>query len=263
MNASNLSESVIEQAALAWLEALGYSILSGSEIAPGEPAAERDSYDQVVLEYRLRQALARLNPQAPADALEEALRKLTRPAFPSLVKNNHALHKMLVNGISVEMQRPDGSRGYEPVWVVDFENPDNNDWFAVNQFTVVEDNHERRPDVVLFVNGLPLAVMELKNAATESATIWTAFNQLQTYKAQIPTLFAFNEALLISDGVQARIGTLTSDREWFMPWRTIEGEELADSLLPQLQVMLEGVFEKQRFLNMIRHFIVFEDVGGG
>ena len=271
---SHLSESDIEQAALAWLEAMGYTILSGPEIAPGEPAAEpacagephadrREDYEQVILESRLRQALQRLNPQVPADALEEAFRKLTRPEFPSLVKNNHALHRMLVDGISVEMERPDGSRGHEPVWVVDFENPDNNDWVAVNQFTVVEDKHERRPDVVLFVNGLPLAVIELKNAATESATIWSAFNQFQTYKEQIPSLFAFNEALVISDGVQARIGTLTSDREWFMPWRTIEGEELADTLLPQLQVVLEGVFEKRRFLDMVRHFIVFEDVGGG
>ncbi|GAB4574675.1 MAG: type I restriction endonuclease subunit R [Anaerolineae bacterium] len=257
------TESVVEQAALAWLEALDYTILSGPEIAPGEPAAEREDYEQVILESRLHQALQRLNPQVPVDALEEALRKLTRPEFPSLVKNNHTLHRMLVDGISVEMERPDGSRGHEPVWVVDFENPDNNDWVAVNQFTVVEDKHERRPDVVLFVNGLPLAVIELKNPATESATIWSAFNQLQTYKAQIPSLFAFNEALVISDGVQARIGTLTSDREWFMPWRTIEGEELADPLLPQLQVVLEGVFEKQRFLDLVRYFIVFEDVGGG
>jgi len=263
MSMDSFTESVVEQAALAWLEALGYTILSGPEIAPGEAMAERDNYGQVVLEYRLRQALARLNPQVPAGALEEAFRKLTRPDFPSLVKNNHALHRMLVDGISVEMQRPDGSRGHEPVWVVDFENPDNNDWVAVNQFTVVEDKHERRPDVVLFVNGLPLAVIELKNATTESATIWSAFNQFQTYKKQIPRLFAFNEALVISDGVQARIGTLTSDREWFMPWRTIEGEALADAKLPQLQVVLDGVFEKQRLLDLVRYFIVFEDEGGG
>ena len=140
---------------------------------------------------------------------------------------------------------------------------ENNEFLAVHQFTVVEDRHERRPDVVLFVNGLPLSVIELKNATSESATIWSAFNQFQTYKEEIPSLFAFNEALVISDGVQARIGTLTSDREWFMPWRTIDGEELADTKLPQLQVVLEGAFEKRRFLDMVRHFIVFEDVGGG
>ena len=260
---ASFSESTIEQAALAWLEALGYGVLHGPEIAPGEAAAERDSYEQVILESRLRQALQRLNPRLPADALEEAFRKLTRPEFPSLTGNNHALHRMLIEGIPVEMERADGSRGHEPVWAVDFDDPTNNDWVAVNQFTVVEDKHERRPDVVLFVNGLPLAVIELKNAATESATIRSAFNQLQTYKDQIPSLFAFNEALVISDGVQARIGTLTSNREWFMPWRTIGGEELADAVLPQLQVLLEGVFEKQRFLDLIRYFIVFEDAGAG
>src|SRR5260370_2019054 len=149
------------------------------------------------------------------------------------------------------------------VGVLDYDNIDNNEFLAVNQSTVVEDRHERRPDIVLFVNGLPLAVHELKNAADENATIWSAFSQLQTYKQQIPSLFAFNEALVISDGVQARIGTLTAPREWFMPWRTIEGEKLADARLPQLQVVLEGVFDKQRFLDLIRYFSVFEDAGGG
>ena len=256
-------ESDIERAALAWLKSLGYLILSGPEIAPGEPAAERDNYGQVVLEYRLRQALARLNPQVPTDALEEAFRKLTRPDSPSLVANNHVIHKYLVEGVPVEYQRADGSIGGDLVRIFDYDNPENNEFLAVNQYTVVEDQHERRPDVVLFINGLPVAVIELKNAATENATIWSAFNQLQTYKRQIPSLFAFNEALVISNGVQARIGTLTADREWFMPWQTIKGEELADNRLPQLQVVIEGVFEKRRFLDLIRHFIVFEDVGGG
>jgi len=259
----NFTESIVEQAALAWLESIGYLILPGPDIAPGEPAAEREQYGQVVLEYRLRQALARLNPQVPADALEEAFRKLTRPDSPSLVANNHVIHKYLVEGVPVEYQRADGAIGGDLVRVLDYEEPENNEFLAVNQFTVVENQHDRRPDAVLFVNGLPLAVMELKNAATENATIWSAFNQLQTYKIQIPSLFSFNEAMVISDGVQARIGTLTADREWFMPWRTIEGEELADNRLPQLQVVLEGVFEKRRFLDLIRHFIVFEDVGGG
>jgi type I restriction enzyme R subunit len=263
MKAGRFTESVVEDAALRWLKDLGYEVMLGSDIAPDMPAAEREHYGQVVLEYRLRQALARLNPQVPSDALEEAFRKLTRPDSPSLVANNHAFHKMLVEGIPVEIQRKDGSLGHEQVWAIDFHEPENNEFLAVNQFTVVENQHERRPDVVLFINGLPIAVMELKNAATENATIWTAFNQLQTYKQQISSLFSFNEAMVISDGVEARIGTLTADREWFMPWRTIEGEELADTRLPQLQVVLEGVFEKRRFLDLIRHFIVFEDAGGG
>lgn len=263
MIASSFTESVVEQAALAWLESMGYLIVSGPEIAPGETVAERENYGQVVLERRLRQALQQFNPQVPTDALEEAFRKLTRPDSPSLVANNHVVHKYLIEGVPVEYQREDGSIGGDLVRVFDYDDPENNEFLAVNQYTVVEDQHERRPDVVLFINGLPVAVIELKNAATENATIWSAFNQLQTYKRQIPSLFAFNEALIISDGVQARIGTLTADREWFMPWRTIEGEELADAKLPQLQVVLEGVFEKRRFLDLIRHFIVFEDVGGG
>ena len=258
-----INESVVEQAALAWLESLGYAILYGPEIAPGEASAERDHYGQVVLERRLRQALQWLNPQVPADALDEAFRKLTRLDSPSLVANNHIVHKYLVEGVPVEYQRADGSMAGDLVRILDYDDPDGNEFLAVNQFTVVEDQHERRPDMVLFVNGLPLAVIELKNAATETATVWTAFNQLQTYKQQIPSLFVFNEALVVSDGVQARIGTLTADREWFLPWRTIEGEELADTRLPQLQVMLAGVFEKRRFLDLIRYFIVFEDVGGG
>jgi len=260
---NRFSESVVEQAALSWLENLGYTILSGLEIAPGELQAERNDYRQVVLETRLRQALQRLNPQVPPDAIQEAFRKLTRPDLPSLIANNHTIHKYLVEGVPVEYRRADATIGGDLVRILDYDSIENNEFLAVNQFTVVEDQHERRPDIVLFVNGLPLAVIELKNAATESATIWSAFNQLQTYKHQIPSLFAFNEALVISDGVEARIGTLTANKEWFMPWRTIEGEQLADINLPQLQVLLEGVFDKRRFLDLIRYFIVFEEIYGG
>ena len=256
-------ESEVEQAALAWLEGLGYTILHGPDIAPGVPFAERDDYGQVVLERRLRQALQRLNPHAPPDALDEAFRRLTRPDSPSLVANNHAVHRYLVEGVPVEYQRADGSFRGDLIRVLDHDDPENNEFLAVNQFTVVEERCERRPDVVLFVNGLPLAVIELKNPADESADIWRAFNQLQTYKQQIPSLFIYNEALLVSDGVQARIGTLTADREWFLPWRTITGEELAAAHLPELQVVLEGAFDRRRFLDLIRHFIVFEDAGGG
>ncbi len=263
MTSGTFTESVVEQAALAWLESLGYAVLAGPEIAPGEPQAERDDYRQVVLERRLRQALERLNPQVSGEVLEEAYRKLTRPESSSLIANNRTVHKYLVEGVPVEFTRPDGSIGSDAARVLDFERPERNDFLAVHQFTVVEDHRERRADVVIFVNGLPLAVIELKNAVAGGATIWSAFNQLQTYKQDIPSLFTFNEALVISDGVEARIGTLTADREWFMPWRTVEGEDLADARLPQLQVVLEGVFDKRRFLDLIRYFIVFEDSGGG
>lgn len=261
--ATTFTESVVEQAALAWLEALGYGVVYGPDIGPGQPDAERDGWGQVVLERRLQQVLQRLNPTVPAAALDDAFRKLTRPDAPSLVAGNHALHRLLVEGVPVEYPRADGTLGGDVVRVVDYDDPANNDFLAVNQFTVVENKHERRPDVVLFVNGLPLAVVELKNAADENATVWAAFNQLQTYKEQVPALFAWNAVLVVSDGVQARVGTLTADKERFLPWRTVAGEDLAPATMPELQVVLEGVFEKGRFLQLVRHFVVFEDEGGG
>ena len=260
---TQLYESEVESAALSWFSNLGWQTLFGPDIAPDMPGAERESYSQVLLEGRLRQAIARLNPQFPADALDEAVRKLTRPDSPSLIANNHTMHRYFVEGVPVEYRRRDGSIAGDLVRVFDYNEPGNNEFLAVNQFTIVENQRERRPDIVLFVNGLPLAVFELKNAANENATIWTAFHQLQTYKKQIPSLFVYNEALVISDGVEARIGTLTADRERFMPWRTIEGEALADTQLPQLRVLLEGVFKPRRFLDLVRYFIVFHDTGGG
>ncbi|HNT77771.1 MAG TPA: type I restriction endonuclease, partial [Anaerolineae bacterium] len=259
----NFTESVVEEAALAWLADLGYTILHGPDIAPGEPFAERDDYGQVVLVGRLRQALQRLNPAAPPAALEEAFRRLTRPDSPSLLANNHTLHRYLTEGVPVEVQQPDGSFRGDLIRVLDPADPAANEFLAINQFTVVEDHHERRPDIVIFVNGLPLAVIELKNPADEAADLWRAHNQLQTYKQQIPSLFVYNAVLVISDGVQARIGTLTADREWFLPWRTVTGETLAPSSLPELQVVLQGVFDPRRFLDLVAHFIVFEEAGGG
>lgn len=254
------TESVVEQAALAWLEAQGYAIAYGPEMVEAERGGD---YSQVVLADRLRQALQRLNPKMPAQAIDEAFRKLTRPDSPSLIASNHAMHRLLVEGVPVETQRKDGSIGGDIVRVIDFAKPANNDLLAVNQLTVVENKRERRPDIVLFVNGLPLALIELKNAADEDATVWTAFAQLQTYKNEIPSLFSWNMVLVVSDGVQARVGTLTGDKERFMPWRTIAGEDLAPATMPELQVILEGLLEKSRFLQLLRHFIVFEDEGGG
>lgn len=257
------AESEVEEAALSWLSDLGYNIEHGAAIAPGESKAERDDYHDVVLGRRLRETLERLNPDLPPDLLEEAFRKLTRTESPSLIQNNRAFHRMLTEGITVEQRRNDGSIGGVQVRLVDFDEPDDNDWLAVNQLTVVEGQHERRADVVIFVNGLPLAVIELKNPADEKATIWSAFNQLQTYKNEIPSLFRFNELMVVSDGVEARVGSLTAIRERFMPWRTIDGESLAPVTIPQLQVVIQGAFEKRRFLDLIRHFVVFEDEGGG
>src|SRR5919108_5142209 len=257
------TESVIEEAALTWLERLGWTVKHGPEIAPGELGAERADFGQVVLTQQLQDALAQLNPTLPAEALGDAFRKLTRPEGPTLEARNRAIHRLLVDGVTVEYCTGDGSIRGAQARVLDFDDPNNNDWLAVNQFTVSEHHHIRRPDVVLFINGLPLALIELKNAADEDATIWSAFQQLQTYKAELPTLFAFNAVLVVSDGVEARIGTLTAGREWFKPWRTVSGERLADPHVPELQVMLEGVFDKRRLLDLVRHFTVFEDAGGG
>ena len=263
MARAGIVESTVECAALAWLSELGWQVKHGSEIAPDGLFAERQDYGQVVLEQRLRDALARLNPDLPPKALQDALRKLVNPPGATLEQRNRALHRMLVDGVTVEYRRPDGAIAGAQARVLDFDDPDNNDWLAVSQFTVVENRHTRRPDVVLFVNGLPLAVIELKNPADEQATIWSAYQQLQTYKQEIPSLFLYNEALVISDGLEARIGTLTADRDRFMPWRTITGEAIAPPELPQLEVLVRGVFEPKRFLQLLRDFIVFEDEGGG
>lgn len=208
------TESIVEDAALAWLEGLGYAVLHGPDIAVGEPAAERTdpNFRDVILETRLRQALSKLNKQLPSEALENAYRKLTRTDAPSLLERNRAIHRLLVECVTVEYRRKDGSITGAQAKVIDFEDPDNNDWLAVNQFTVSDGKHTRRPDVMVFVNGLPLAVIELKNPADENATVWSAFQQLQTYQAQISSLFATNAALVVSDGVQARIGTLGAAR---------------------------------------------------
>jgi type I restriction enzyme R subunit len=262
MTAPTFSESDVETAALEWLRATGWQIAHGPDIAPGMLAAERADYGEVVLARRLRDALGRLNPELPAEALEDAFRRLTRPEGADLVHRNRAMHRLIVDGVTVEYRTVEGDIRGSQARVIDFDDPANNDWLAVNQFTVVENKHERRPDVVLFVNGLPLAVIELKNPTDENATVWSAWQQLQTYQAQIPVLFATNAALVISDGVEARIGALGAGREWFKPWRTISGEGDAPASMSQLQVVIEGVFDKRRFLDLVRHFIVFEDSGG-
>jgi type I restriction enzyme R subunit len=263
MSTGAFTESVVEDATLAWLEALGYSILHGPDIAAGEPGAERHDpgYHDSILEERLRAALVRLNPDLPADALDDAFRKLQRVVGPSLVEHNRLVHAMLVDGVSIEYRRPDGSIAGVQARLIDYEVPDQNDWLAVNQFTMAEGQHTRRPDIVLFVNGLPLVVIELKNPADEEATIWSAHRQLLTYQAQIPSLFATNVLLVTSDGMQARMGAIAAGHEWFKPWRTIEGLADASTRLTELQVLLYGVFDRKRFLDLIRYFVVFEDEG--
>jgi len=253
-----VTESVAEQETLSWFEELGYAVREG---VPGEPGPEREHLGEVILRARLQEAVDRLNPRVPEAAREEALRKLLLQESPSLVQQNRRNHRMLVEGVEIEYVGEDGRVVGDRVRLLDFERPERNDWLVINQLTVIEGGHHRRPDVVVFINGLPLAVLELKNATDESATVWTAWQQLQTYKQQLPSLFHFNELLIVSDGLEARIGSLTAPKERFAPWRTIEGEELAPASMLGLEVLVRGVFERRRLLDLVRHFIVFEEDG--
>ena len=259
--APRYDENLAELALLEWLGELGWSVLPGPSIAPGEPEAERESYRDVILRGRLRAALTRLNPDAPASALDAAERKLLARESPALVLENRRLHRLLVDGVEVEVPAEGGGVRGMLARVIDFEHPEANDWLAVNQLTVEEGQAHRRPDVVLYVNGLPLVVVELKNPADEDATIWSAHNQLQTYKLEIPSLLATNVLLAVSDGVDARLGTLTGAKEWFLPWRTVDGDALAPAGANLLAVLAQGVFAKERLLELVRHFVVFEDDG--
>ena len=260
---STIAESDVEQAALSWLSSLSWQIAYGPEIAPDTPGAERTDFTQVVLEERLRNALVNLNPSLPASALETGLRSLISPDEPTLEARNRSFHHSLTRGVTVPVRRHDGTTSGEPAAVIDFENPANNDWLAVNQVTVRENQSTRRADIVLFLNGLPLGIIELKNPADENADVWDAWNQLQTYKAELPTLFSMNEMLMVSDGLHARVGTLTAGKEWFKPWKTMEDQEPGAANLPELQVMLEGICEQSNFLTLLRDFIVFDDDGSG
>ena len=257
------SENHVEDASLEWLSGLGYAVLHGPDISPEGCTPERVSYDQVLLTVRLREALERLNPHLPAETLEEVLRKVQQTETQSLIEENRRLHRYLIEGVPVEVAREDGSIGGDVAQLIDCDDVDANDWLAVNQYTVIENHNNRRPDVVLFVNGLPLVVIELKNPGDENATLEGAFNQLQTYKDQIPSLFRTNAALLTSDGLHARLGSLTANLERFMPWRTVDGSAVVPKGAPELGTVIEGVFEKTRFLTLIRDFTVFADTGAG
>ena len=256
-----LNESHVEDAALSWLAGLGYAPADGVGIGPDGSAAERENYGEVLLLKRLREAIARLNPTLTAETRSEVLAKLRNVETPSLIAENRRLHRYLVEGVPVEVRRSDGTVSGEQARLIDFDDPDANDWLVVNQFIVIENHANRRPDLVIFVNGLPLALIELKNPGDENATLDGAFHQLQTYKSQIGLLFRTNAVLMLSDGLAARIGSLTADRERFMPWRTINGDDLAPKGTPELETVLEGVFERRRFLDFLKDYIVFGDTG--
>lgn len=252
-----LTEDAIEQLAIEQLAAHGYAYVHGTMLAPDSIQTERRGYDDVLLMGRIRTAIARLNPTVPPDAQTDALRQVERLNAPDLIANNEAFHRLLTEGIPVSYQKAGQTRG-DRVWLVDFEHPANNDFLIVNQFTVIENGHNKRPDLILFVNGLPLVVIELKNAASEQATLQSAYKQLQTYKGLIPSLFTYNGLLVISDGLDARAGSLSADMSRFMAWKSSDGISEADSLIPRLEVLIEGLLNPTTLLDMIRHFTVFE-----
>ena len=251
-----ITESEIEQAALEILEELGYTIIYGPDIAPDSLNPEREHWDDVVLKQRLRDAITRLNPNIPKEAQDEALKKVLRTHSPNLIKNNETFHNYLVNGVEVEYRYKGRIKG-DIVQLFDFNNVKNNEFLAINQFTIIQNNKNRRPDIILFINGIPLVVIELKNPIDENATIDAAYNQLQTYKDEISNLFTYNEILVISDGTEAQAGTLTSPREWFLTWKSIDGESIAPNNSPQLQVLLQGMLARERLLDLIKHFVAF------
>lgn len=253
--AAILSEDHIEQIIIQEFIELGYSYVNGADISPDGMSQERE-YDEVVLKSRLINAIAKLNPGVPLEAQEEALKKVLRTNSPNLFLNNYTFHKYLTEGMDVEYRKGDRIVG-DKVWLIDYTNPINNEFLVVNQFTIIENNTNKRPDVILFVNGLPLVVIELKNAVDENATIHSAFNQLQTYKQSISSLFVYNSLLIVSDGWDALYGSLSSPKQFFVPWKSIDGKLVADEDIPQMEVMVKGMLNKQVLPDLIRHFIVF------
>ncbi|MCL2092808.1 MAG: type I restriction endonuclease subunit R [Treponema sp.] len=255
--AKKLTESDIENFAIELLEEQGYSYLYGPDISHEGGNPERSSFGDVLLLGRLKTAIEAINPHVPSEAREDALRQVLRSGSPDLVSNNEAFHRLLTEGITVSYQKDGNSRG-DLVSLIDFENPENNDFAVINQVTVIENNVNKRPDVILYVNGIPLVVVELKNPADDSATVRSGFNQLQTYIQAIPSLFAYNGFLVISDGLEARAGTISSGYSRFMAWKSSDGKTESSRLISQMETLIRGMLHKHTLLDLIRHFIVFE-----
>ena len=262
MRSGGITEGIVEEAALDYFRALGYTTLPGPAIATDGTHAERTSYDQVVLTGRLTEAARRINPGLPAAVIDQAVVQLLRAESQNLLAENERMHRLLTQGVPVEHRAPDASVRTALVWLIDWTRPEGNDWLAVNQFTVVEGYRNRRPDIVVFVNGLPLGLLELKNPGAEHATLRGAWNQLQTYRHDIPSIFAANAVVVISDGTSASMGSFSAGWEHFTPWKTIDGRDVVTNR-PALEVVVRGVFEQQRFLDLVRSFVVFTDEPDG
>ncbi|WP_411849076.1 type I restriction endonuclease subunit R [Yersinia ruckeri] len=258
-----LSESAVERALLDQLHSLCYSIEREENIGPDGHRPERDSHDEVILKKRFEDAVARLNLGLPSEAIQDAVRRVMQSELPSLLEENRRIHRLMTEGVDVEYYADDGTLTASKVALINFENPEQNDWLVVSQFVVINGQNKRRPDVVVFVNGLPLGVIELKAPGSAGAHLLGAFNQLQTYKQKIPALFNTNALLVTSDGIMARVGSLSADLERFMPWRTTDGMNVAPKGTPELSTLIEGVFEQRRLLALLRDFTVFGETGSG
>jgi type I restriction enzyme R subunit len=258
-----LTEKELETLALTWFQEAGWEFRHGPDIAPdSETTSERSDYRQVLLRERLRQALVRLNPSVPESIVDEVVHRMVKLHEPALIQSNRRFHEALVDGLPVEVSQGGEKRG-DRVRLVDFEHPEQNRFLVVNQYTVQGTKQPRRPDLVCFINGLPIAIIELKNTAAEQADIWSAFNQIETYKAEVADLFVFNEALVISDGLHARVGSLTADRERFLPWRTLRNENDRPLLEFELEKVVRGFFSPELLLDYLRYFVLFEQGDDG
>ena len=255
-----MDENQLEKFGLHCFSEKGWQALHGPDIAPDSDNPYRANYDQTLLESELRAAINRINPHLRLKEIEEAVHKLRIIDHPIPVVRNKIFHMMLLDGVQVEVER-DGRKEMEPVRVIDFHDPDANRFMVVNQFTIQGSRQPRRPDLVVFINGIPLAVLELKNPDNEETDVWQAFRQIETYKDEIPDLFVYNVANIISDGYNARIGSLTANTEWYMPWRAIEHEEDRPQLQFEMETLIKGFFDKERFLDYVRHFVLFEQDG--
>src|SRR5690554_6606058 len=252
-----MTENEIEKLAIALLEHQGYTYINGVQLAPDAGDMERTSFEEVVLKQRLENAVRRINPMIPLDAQQDAVKQILRIASPDVLSNNETLHRLLTEGIPVT-KRVDGQERGDRVFLIDFENPLHNEFLVVNQFTIVENGVNKRPDIILFVNGLPLVVIELKNATDDKTTIQSAFRQIETYKAMIPSLFTFNAFSVISDGLEAKAGTISAGLSRFMAWKTTDGISEASKQISQLETLIKGMLQPSVLLDLVRHFVVFE-----
>ena len=259
---SFIDEEYLENISIDWFKELGYSFVHGPDIAPDGNTPERDDLRQVFLIDRLRKALTRLNPEVSNKYIESTILQITNSNIPSLLASNREFHKWLTTGFPISYMNGNEEKGIR-LKIIDFENPSENNFLVVNQLKVSGPEYNRIPDIVIYINGIPIAVIELKNPADAKTDVWDAFNQLQTYKDNIPDLFTSNVLLVISDGTYAKVGSLSANEERFQRWRVIEKEQDLDPLgnYRELETLVRGLFDQRRVLDFIRSFCLFEEDG--